>query len=107
LALGPSHDLAAAAFAAVTGVPVHPRPVVTAEQTIALFPQEWQRDPASPLIPGAYHDVPWDSPALVRAFVNQRPGWRRLLTQQYWRDRKKKGDFEEPSASSEAAPRVP
>jgi hypothetical protein len=108
LALGPGHDLAAAAFAAVTGVPVHPRPVVTTEQTIALFPQEWQRDPASSLIPGAYHDVPWDAPALVRAYVNQRPGWRRLLTQQYWRDRRRqKRDFEERPASSEAAPRIP
>lgn len=108
LALGPDHDLAAAAFAAVTGVPVHPRPVVTTQQTIALFPQEWQRDPASPLIPGAYHDVPWDAPALVRAYVNQRPDWRRLLTQQYWRDRRKqKWAFEEPSAPSEAVPRLP
>ena len=108
LALGPGHDLAAAAFAAVTGVPAQPRPVVTTEQTIALFPQEWQRDPASPLIPGAYHDVPWDAPALVRAYVNQRPGWRRLLTQQYWRDRRReKRDFEEPPATSETAPRIP
>jgi hypothetical protein len=108
LALGPGRDLAAAAFAAVTGVPVHPRPIVTTEQTIALFPQEWQRDPASPFIAGAYHDVPWDAPELVRAYVNQRPGWRRLLTQQYWRDRgREKRDFEKPPASSETAPRIP
>jgi hypothetical protein len=108
LALGPGHDLAAAAFAAVTGAPAQSRAVVTTEQTIALFPQEWQRDPASPLIPGAYHDVPWDAPALVRAYVNQRPGWRRLLTQQYWRDRRReKRDFEDPPATSETAPRIP
>lgn len=108
LALGTGHDLAAAALAAVTGASVHSRPVVTTAQTVALFPQEWQRDPASPLIPAAYHDVPWNAPALVRAYVNQRPGWRRLLTQQYWRGRRKhKWNFEEPSASSEAAPRVP
>jgi hypothetical protein len=107
LALGPDQDLAAAAFAAITGVPVHPRPVVTTEQTIALFPQEWQRDPASPLIAGAYHDVPWDAPALVRAYVNQRPGWRRLLTQQYWRERRqRKPDFD-PPAPSATAPRLP
>jgi hypothetical protein len=81
---------------------------VTTEQTIALFPQEWQRDPASPFIAGAYHDVPWDAPALVRAYVNQRPSWRRLLTQQYWRDRRReKRDFEKPPASSQAAPRIP
>ncbi len=70
LALGPGHDLPAAAFAAVTGLPVRPRPAVTNEDTIALFPQEWNRDPASPLIrSGAYHDVPWESPPLVRAFI--------------------------------------
>jgi hypothetical protein len=108
LALGPEHDLAAAAFAAVTGVPVHPRPLVTKEQTIALFPQEWQRDPASPLIAAAYHDVPWDAPELVRAYVNQRPGWRQLLTQQYWRERRQpKSGFDPPVPSETTAPRLP
>jgi hypothetical protein len=108
LALGPDHDLAAAAFAAVAGVPVHPRAVVTTAETIALFPQEWQRDPASALTPGAYYDVPWDAPALVRAYVHQRPGWRRLLTQHYWRDRRRqKRDFEASAPSETTAPRVP
>jgi hypothetical protein len=62
LDLGPGHELAAAAYAAVGDVPVHPRQLVTTENTIALFPQEWERDPASPLIRSAYHDVPWDAP---------------------------------------------
>lgn len=89
LGLGPGHDLPAAAFSAVTGLPIRPRAAVTAEQTIALFPQEWSRDPASPLIrSGAYHDVPWDSPALVRAFIQQGHDVRRLLTRRYWRHRK-------------------
>lgn len=88
LALGPGHDLPAAAFAAVTGLPIRPRPPVTTQETIALFPQEWDRDPASPLIRSAYHDVPWEAPALVRAYVRQRPEVRRLITRSYWRHRK-------------------
>jgi biotin carboxylase len=108
LALGPGHDLPAAAFAAVTGTPVHPRAVVTTKETIALFPQEWQRDPASSLIATAYHDVPWDVPMLVRAYVDQRLGWRRLLTQHYWRERRRKQPTLEAPVSSEAtAPRLP
>ena len=79
LALGPGHDLPAAAFAAITGLPIRPRPAVTSEQTIALFPQEWSRDPSSPLIRSSYHDVPWESPALVRACTQQGTRLRRLL----------------------------
>lgn len=88
LALGPGRDLPAAAFAAVTGLPVRPRPAVTNEDTIALFPQEWNRDSASRLIRNAYHDVPWESPPLVRSFINQRSELRRLVTRSYWRQRK-------------------
>ena len=106
LALGPGHDLAAAAFAAIGDVPVHPRQLVTTEDTIALFPQEWERDPASPLIRTAYHDVPWDAPALVRAYVNQRPGLR-VLSHQFWRERRQRKQNFEASTSSETAPRLP
>jgi hypothetical protein len=107
LALGLSHDLPAAAFAAVTGRPVHARPVVTTESTIALFQQEWQRDAASQLLPGAYHDVPWEAPTLVRAYVNQRPGWRRLLTQQYWQKRGQQKQEFAAAASETTAPHPP
>jgi hypothetical protein len=84
LALGPGRDLAAAALAAVTGTPEKPRAMVTTLETIALFPQEWQRDASSPLLAGAYHDVPWESPDLARHFLNQRlhKGWSR-----FWRQR--------------------
>ena len=106
LALGPGHDLAAAAYAAIGDVPVYPRQLVTPENTIALFPQEWERDPASPLIRSAYHDVPWDAPALVRAYVNQRPGLR-VLSHQFWRERRQRKQNFEASTSSETAPRFP
>jgi hypothetical protein len=37
---------------------------------VALFPQEWVRDQGSPhLAPGVFHDVPWDEPDLVEAYV--------------------------------------
>lgn len=67
LALGPGRDLPAALAAAVTGSPIQAAPRVTESDIIALFPQEWTRDPASSFIRSAYHDVPWDEPELVRA----------------------------------------
>ena len=36
---------------------------------VALFPQEWVRDQSSPHFAHAFHDVPWDEPDLVEAFV--------------------------------------
>lgn len=37
---------------------------------VALFPQEWVRDPSSAyLAAGVYHDAPWDEPDLVEAYV--------------------------------------
>jgi hypothetical protein len=38
---------------------------------IALFPQEWLRDPKSPHLASAYHDVPWDDPALLHALIGR------------------------------------
>ncbi len=65
LALGAGSDLPAALCAAMTGKAVQPAPKVTENETIALFPQEWKRDPSSPFLLSAYHDVPWQEPALV------------------------------------------
>ncbi len=108
LALGAGHDLPAAAFSAVTGLALRPRPEVTAEQTIALFPQEWSRDPASPLIrSGAYHDVPWDSPPLVRAFIEQQHAMRQLLTRRYWRHRRQQKLRLASALPAETASRMP
>lgn len=103
LALGPGHDLPAAAFAALTGLPIRPRPMVTNEETIVLFPQEWNRDPNSPLIRSSYyHDVPWESPALVRTYVRQRFEKRQLLTRRYWRHRKEQKSLRQVSAEAAA-----
>lgn len=84
LPLGLGHDLPAALLSAVTGIPVQVRPTVTENSTIALFPQEWTRDPASPFIQTAYHDVPWDEPELLRACVNRSRKQNRSLGQHDW-----------------------
>jgi biotin carboxylase len=67
LTLGPGRDLPAALYAAVTGEDLHPAPRLTENETIALFPQEWMRDPDSAFLQSSYHDVPWDEPELLRA----------------------------------------
>jgi hypothetical protein len=71
LRLGPGHDLPAALYAALTGESVRPASRVTNNDTIALFPQEWLRDPKSPFLRSAYNDVPWEEPELVRACVRK------------------------------------
>ena len=65
LALGPGKDLPAALSAALSGELVHESARITEKDTIALFPQEWMRDPASEFLQSGYHDVPWEEPALV------------------------------------------
>jgi hypothetical protein len=68
-ALGQGHDLLAALVGAVTAAPREPRPLLTPKDLIALFPQEWLRDPESPWLETAYHDVPWDEPDLIKDFL--------------------------------------
>jgi hypothetical protein len=66
LALGMGHDLAAALLSAA-GQPVPDRPAVTDKNRIALFPQEMNRDPASPHLTGGYHDLPLGDVRLAAA----------------------------------------
>jgi hypothetical protein len=65
LALGAGRNLPAALYEALSGDSVPATPKVTEKDTIALFPQEWMRDPASEFLRSGYHDVPWEEPALV------------------------------------------
>ncbi|HTS59735.1 MAG TPA: ATP-grasp domain-containing protein [Terriglobales bacterium] len=78
LALGPGHDLPAALYAALSGNPVQDSPKVTEKDTVALFPQEWVRDPESEFLRSGYHDVPWEEPALVSDSI------RKSRTQRGW-----------------------
>jgi hypothetical protein len=72
LTLGPKRDLPAALYSAVTNKAPQPAPRVTEKDTIALFPQEWLRDPASSYLTSAYHDVPWQESELVRSCIQTR-----------------------------------
>jgi hypothetical protein len=72
LTLGLGRDIPAALYSAVSGEPVRPAAKITNDDTFALFPQEWIRDPASAFLQSAYHDVPWDKPELIRACVRAR-----------------------------------
>lgn len=67
-----THDLPAALLTAA-GFPVQRRPAVTESREIALFPREWRRDPASPWLARAYHDVPWDEPRVLDASLKDAP----------------------------------
>jgi ATP-grasp domain len=71
LALGEERDLPAALYAAVTRKSMEPSARVTENDTIALFPQEWKRDPQSPYLSSAYHDVPWQQPGIVSACARE------------------------------------
>jgi hypothetical protein len=82
LTLGPGCDIPAALYSAVSGRAVHLAPKLTEDKTIALFPQEWIRDPASVFLQSAYHDVPWDRPELIRACVRSRGKRRAWYSQQ-------------------------
>jgi ATP-grasp domain len=72
LALGPGRDIPAALYAALSGQIPQLAPTVTENDTIALFPQEWIRDPESSFLQSAYHDIPWREPEFVRDCVGNR-----------------------------------
>ncbi|MGB0011029.1 MAG: ATP-grasp domain-containing protein [Candidatus Sulfotelmatobacter sp.] len=72
LALGPGRDIPAALYGALSGQVSPSAPTVTENDTIALFPQEWIRDPESSFLRSAYHDIPWEEPEFVRDCVSNR-----------------------------------
>jgi predicted ATP-grasp superfamily ATP-dependent carboligase len=71
LAFGADHDLVGALVARLNKTAQAPRAYVSGD-TVALFPQEWMRDPASPYLTTAFHDVPWDDPALIQSWMESR-----------------------------------
>jgi len=73
LPLGPGRDLVAAYVSSLLGYETPDRSAAADGMLIALYPQELARDPQSSLIAGAYHDVPWESPALVRYALQPLP----------------------------------
>jgi hypothetical protein len=61
------------ALLAAAGLQARPRASTTALDHIALFPREWLRDPLSHWLKDAFHDVPWDDAAVVRACAQVAP----------------------------------
>ncbi len=57
---------APAALAACVLPGARPRAAIE-NDTVAIFPREWQRDPASHWLKSAHHDVPWDDPGVLQA----------------------------------------
>jgi hypothetical protein len=65
IAFGPGRDLPAALVSLFLPGAGMRRPV--SSDTVAIFPREWQRDPASPYLTSGHHDVPWDDPGVLLA----------------------------------------
>ena len=63
LAFGPGRDLPAGLASCLQPLAGMRTPILN--DTVAIFPREWQRDPASPWLRSAHHDVPWDDPAVL------------------------------------------
>lgn len=84
LTLGPGRDIPAALYAAISETNVQEAPKLTENDTIALFPQEWIRNPESTYLRTSYHDIPWDEPDLVRACLQKRWTLMTWYSQQKW-----------------------
>jgi Carbamoyl-phosphate synthase L chain, ATP binding domain len=84
LPLGQGRDLPAALSSAITGEPLRPNPPVTEKDTIALFPQEWLKNPSSHYLREAYHDVPWEEPEFVLACLERRRKQKAWYSIQRW-----------------------
>jgi hypothetical protein len=89
LELGPGRDLIHPLVSELAGIsePIPGAPVKV-EDTIALFPAEWKRDPSSRFITAGYHDVPWEEPELVRYCLKSRLQDRSWMSWRKWRARK-------------------
>jgi hypothetical protein len=84
LAMGPGRDLPAALSAAICGDAVPETLKVTENPTIALFPQEWLRNPQSTFLSTAYHDIPWDEPDLIRDCLRKTRRWHDWRSLEHW-----------------------
>lgn len=69
LSSGTGPLLPAALLARLQGAAPPAASPVTGNGTIALFPGEWERNPLSPHLRTAFHDVPWEEAELVRDCV--------------------------------------
>lgn len=84
------HDIYAALFENLCGTRQAPIGAVNPPKTIALFPNELDRNPESAQLNAAadvFHDVPWDDPGVVSAYVAwleaRHPGQRAQLRRRF------------------------
>lgn len=63
-------DLGQAMFAGLSNQSYSSSPKIDGQE-IVLFPQEWRRDPQSSYLSSQLHDVPWDDPLLLQAYLQQ------------------------------------
>ena len=68
LALDGGVGLPSALSDALGGARSKASPEAPSSREVALFPQEWRRDPKSPFLTSAFHDVPYDEPELLRHY---------------------------------------
>lgn len=87
LPLGVEQNLPAALYAQLAGTPPVAPPAMVNHAEIALFPGEWRRNPASPYLRSAFHDVPWDEPGLIQDGID-RPWSERGLVARLWAHRR-------------------
>jgi hypothetical protein len=71
LAFGPGRDLPASLASAAFGASGIRSAIPN--DTVALFPREWRREPRSEWLKKGHHDVPWDDPAVFRAALGGIP----------------------------------
>jgi biotin carboxylase len=62
-------DLCVSLRRALRGEPTEEHEAPGLPQKVALFPQEWVRNPSSPHLRDSFHDVPWDEPDLIEGYV--------------------------------------
>lgn len=65
LPFGEGRDMPQALASCVTRGQVQRREAIPSD-VVAFFPNEWQRDAASPYLMNGYHNVPWDDPKVLK-----------------------------------------
>lgn len=75
LALDETSDMTGALYAKLARA-AQRRMIAVKHDVITLFPQELWHDPQSKFLFQAHHDVPWDEPRLIAAYLRpDPPGW--------------------------------
>jgi len=84
LSFGKNRDLVGGLVAAVSGQTLAETESAVTASIIALFPNEWENDPASEFLRTAYHDVPWSEPELVRTLMKRKSKAAKWLKTRTW-----------------------